>query len=102
MHNVSYYANGRLWNDAECNQDLFIVPVEQDACTITGWVARDSEEYGNLCLFPQKPKRGAYAWSVCRWNYLKLPDTTFPSLRWEDEPIEVAVTIKRKEESKWN
>lgn len=84
--------------------DLFLVPVEQDAYTITGWVARNDKD-GMLYWYSDKPTRGDGFWNsideqVFDVQLLYLPDAAFPSLHWEDEPIEVTLTIKRKEESK--
>lgn len=63
--------------------------------TIKGWVARDKE--GDLYVFRERPERTKDAWYgtavlfICERN-----NPYFPSLRWEDEPIEVELPIIRK------
>lgn len=72
---------------------------EQDICTIVGWVARNSDE--DAYFFNEKPTRstsGQY-WLPFH-EYLFIGRTAFPSLTWDNNPIEVELTIKRKEESK--
>lgn len=71
---------------------------------IKGWVARDDD--GTLAIHYEKPRR------VCYYNneivsdgtpwvweneagYGLLPVKIFPDLKWEDEPLEVELTIKR-------
>lgn len=71
---------------------------------IKGWVARDDD--GTLAIHYEKPRR------VCYYNneivldgtpwvweneagYGLLPVKIFPDLKWEDEPLEVELAIKR-------
>ena len=60
---------------------------------IKGWVARDSD--GSLNIHQEKPSR----WSIYLWTfgggYFHIDKTLFPELTWEDEPIEVELTIKK-------
>lgn len=95
-----YRENGRISGLFKTNYDLLIVPVEQDACTITGWVARD-EWKEELWFYKNKPERGICVWYGMKDAHGLLLDTqAFSSLTWADEPVEVELTIKRKEESK--
>ena len=67
---------------------------------IKGFVARDKD--GQLCIFyGDKPHRGG----CDRWwhpehcptgDWMNLPEKMFPELKWEDEPIEVELTIRKK------
>lgn len=75
---------------------------EKDAedAVISGWVGRDQD--GNLPLFvgskPYKPEGMDY-WSVPHGRsleYLNLNPALFPDLKWESDPIEVELIIKRK------
>jgi len=59
---------------------------------IKGWVARDSD--GCLNYFNSKPLRGEASW-VMPQNPMALNGADFPDLRWEDEPIEVKLLIKK-------
>lgn len=66
--------------------------------TFSGWFARDSREdplFGlGLCLHHIKPKREGDSWSGLTIA-MHLPWNLFPELKWEDEPIEVEITIKQ-------
>ena len=69
---------------------------------IKGWVAVDSDTMGNrrVSFFPQKPVRDLLTeykyWTATRPNYesIRLNSDAFPDIKWEDEPIEVEITIK--------
>lgn len=65
---------------------------------LTGWVARDKEfdSYLGLGLifFDEKPRRSFDTWSGEIVS--QLPWRLFPDLKWEDEPVEVEVTITKK------
>ena len=63
------------------------------------WVAREGVSeipykyvYNNqLAIFKNKPKRGKGEWDGIVGMFI---DDLFPYLKWEDEPIEVELTIK--------
>lgn len=71
---------------------------------IKGWVARDDD--GTLAIHYEKPRRVCYykneivsdgtpwAWEN-EAGYGLLPVKIFSDLKWEDEPLEVELTIKR-------
>ena len=69
---------------------------------IKGWVAVDSDAMNNrrVSFFPQKPVRDLLTqykyWAATRPNYevIQLNSDAFPDIKWEDEPIEVELTIK--------
>lgn len=71
---------------------------------IIGWVARDSERASNSLHFHRNEVvRGKFYWenkSPDRpiGESLLLPNDLFPSLTWQDEPIEVEITIKSKKQ----
>ena len=58
---------------------------------LKGWVARDGDY--ELCLYEEYPARGNKYWEVLG-DFWQLPPHLFPSLTWEDEPIEVEITIQ--------
>lgn len=61
--------------------------------TIKGWVARD--EKGDVYLYPYyRPTRDKGCWFGMTGVFLK--GDPFPSLSWEDEPIEVGLPIIQK------
>ena len=63
---------------------------------IKGWVARD--ENGQLWLYGQRPFRNETVWTTSNGRYfLRIDNTLFHSLRWEDEPIEVEIIVKTKQ-----
>lgn len=62
---------------------------------INGWVARD--ENGQVWLYAQRPFRNHAVWTTDKGRYfIRINDTFFPSLRWEDEPREVEIIIRTK------
>lgn len=73
--------------------------VSGETCTLEGWIARDCFR-GNICLFEHKPVRPSEQdlgiWK-CHCSVLTLPKEAFPKLRWEDDPVEVKVTITPKQ-----
>lgn len=73
--------------------DFNLDPPHPEA-TISGWVCRDKD--GTLCLYYKKPMRGKEEWFGIYDR--QLPEDSFPSLTWQDEPIEVEITIKPKKQ----
>lgn len=59
---------------------------------ISGWVARDFD--GDVFLYQNEPDRNEIAWNGYMMH--SLPVDSFPDLTWDDDPIEVELTIKRK------
>lgn len=60
---------------------------------IKGWVARDKDN--DVYVYLTQPSRFKEQW-VCGGDvWVKIPHTDFPELKWEDEPIEVELTINR-------
>ena len=72
--------------------------ITNDGVKLTGWVARDREfepYYGTgLILFREKPRRSFDTWSGEIVS--QLPWRLFPDLKWEDEPVEVEIIIRKK------
>lgn len=70
---------------------------EKEADTvIQGWVARDLDRA--LQLWESKPQRNDITndeWGMAN-GIILLPTDLFPDLTWDDDPIEVELTIKRK------
>lgn len=64
--------------------------------TLRGWAARD--ENGVIHLFEVEPRRMENKWWDRDYNCVCLPIDAFPSLKWEDDPIEVELIIKTKDE----
>lgn len=76
--------------------------------TISGWVARNQPisfaDKGNLTLFAEKPMRDYYDYNDLTYGFwsdnekptIPLSVDLFPSLTWQDNPIEVEITIKPK------
>lgn len=67
------------------------------------WIARDKD--GQLTLFTNKPHRcTAVGWDNESWDVESMDEFTdmmilnldlFPNLTWEDEPIEIELTLKK-------
>lgn len=71
--------------------------------TIKGWVARDriKGETSNLYIGQNKPRRigeEPFGMWVDFGEFMALPHEMFHDLKWEDEPIEVEIVIRKKEE----
>ena len=68
---------------------------EPEEVIIDGWVARD--EYGDIYVYKNKPTREDDVWTDddASCSFL-LSITSFPSLTWESDPLEVTITIKPK------
>ena len=71
---------------------------------VKGWVARN--EGDDQLLFGDKPKRGNRRdhtedyWILSNkvpvdYNVWSLPSEMFPDIKWEDEPVEVEITIEK-------
>lgn len=78
--------------------DFNLDPPHPEA-TISGWVARDGD--GTLFFHQAKPVKGRYYWDtpdLPAGDSMILPRESFPSLTWQDEPIEVEITIKPKKQ----
>lgn len=61
---------------------------------IKGWVARDKRN-NEISVYAEKPLRADCWWALNGGGYITLNENTFPELTWEDEPIEVELTIKK-------
>lgn len=62
------------------------------------WVARDKD--GELVLYKGKPVRShskdKWVSFGVNWENFTIDESLFPDLKWEDEPIEVELTIKHQ------
>ena len=66
------------------------------------WAARDQD--GTLALFDEKPERPLTDSGLARWQPLGdnsldwndgFGEDPLPDLKWEDEPVEVKLTVER-------
>lgn len=82
----------------DCLTWLGVQKEQKPETKLTGWVARDSEHnpyFGlGLVLFMGKPIRSSDCWNGAIASH--LPWRLFPDLKWEDEPMEVEITIRKK------
>lgn len=71
----------------------------KEEITLTGWVARDAYFDAlsgmGLIIHDKKPTRSGVEW-VSVFPLMHLNWNLFPDLTWEDEPLEVEITIKQK------
>lgn len=87
------------------------------------WVARD--KYGSLHLFKEKPDRcdkvggnfpgdkitsitpcvwrikNPYGSFYDTWGFIEVDSSLFPNLKWEDEPIEVFLSVFNPDDTKY-
>lgn len=67
---------------------------------IEGYIAKDGDEQGRVCLFSSKPIRGKGIFHNKQWicpencSYLDLPRHIFKEIKWEDEPHKVRLTVE--------
>lgn len=68
---------------------------DTNTLALIGWVARDED--GNLFMYRTKPERNEVlqVW-IGRYADFDLRNSLFPSLTWEDEPLAVEITIRKK------
>lgn len=69
----------------------------EQTLSMQGYVTRDSD--GRLSLFLNRPVRNIYGfWQSSKFGEREdvLPESAFPDLTWDDEPIEVELLIRRK------
>ena len=67
---------------------------EAEGVTIDGWVARDED--GLIFTYGRKPVKRGREWHGFAEAVVKLPMTSFPTVTWESEPLEVTITFKPK------
>jgi hypothetical protein len=62
--------------------------------TIEGWVARD--ECGTISLYENYPVELDGFWTIRNDNdgAYDLPKEAFPSLKWDDKPLKVALVLQ--------
>lgn len=65
---------------------------DKDCLKIKGWVARDKD--GTLTFGKNKPRRNVTMWLGFN-KFAVIPFDMFSDLKWEDEPREVELTIKK-------
>lgn len=66
--------------------------------TLKAWVARDED--GSLYMYTAKPEKKNDFWHAGGVGYMKLDDSLFSEVKWEDEePKEIKLSI-RDEKSK--
>lgn len=73
------------------------IMANEQTLSMQGYVTRDSD--GRLSLFLNRPVRNIYGfWQSSKWREREheLPESAFPALTWDDEPIEVELLIRRK------
>lgn len=64
---------------------------------LKAWVARDYD--GSLYMYTAKPKKMRVTWYAPKVCYMKLYDSLFPEVKWEDEePKEIKLSISNNME----
>jgi hypothetical protein len=91
------WVEGRTIFEQDAN--TFVNTEGKPEAKLTGWVARDKEcdpyfRLGLILFKEGKPQRSGNCWNGT--IALQLPWESFPDLKWEDEPIEVEITIRKK------
>ena len=63
--------------------------------TLKAWVARDYD--GSLYMYTAKPKKMKDNWYAPKVGYMKLDDSLFSEVKWEDEePKGIELSIKNE------
>lgn len=60
---------------------------------LTGWVARDKN--GEIYVYGDYPEKDSERPIWIGSNSINLYQESFPNLKWEDEPMEVEITIRK-------
>ena len=86
------------WMESHTEEEVYAAlkkygAVEDADTVIQGWVARDLN--GDVFLYENNPERG-----YDEWLGRISSEFDFQQLRWESDPIEVELIIKRKNESR--
>ena len=76
----------------EIDEGFTRMMLKESAPKIKGWVARWKDSI-KIFLFNEKPFRLGIEWHNETDRKILLPKDSFPELKWEDEPIEVELTI---------
>ena len=84
------WVEGRTIFEQDANS--FVNTEKEPEAKLTGWVVRDRS--GEIWVHDAYPKKEYEIWVEGR--YLPLNQNSFPDLKWEDEPVEVEITIRRK------
>ncbi len=88
-------ANGKIYNKQQLDINI---DSPQPTATIEGWVARDGDNLLYFYYTPCRARGKSSHWtSMAVGSPFQLPSNIFPDLTWQDEPIEVEITIKPKE-----
>lgn len=62
---------------------------------LKAWVARDED--GSLYMYTDKPQKMRVTWYAPKVCYMKLYDSLFPEVKWEDEePKRIKLSIKNE------
>lgn len=63
--------------------------------SIKAWVATD--KYGDIFIYENKPEREEFAWysNSGRFEFIEQRYLPFPAPTWEDEPVQVELTIRK-------
>ena len=61
---------------------------------LTGWVAKDRD--GEICVYEDYPERDSKGQFWLASGYMSLDEKSFPDLKWENEPVKVEITIRKK------
>lgn len=73
------------------------IMTNEQTLSMQGYVTRDPD--GRFSLFLDRPIRNIYEfWQSPKLGERehKLPESAFPDLTWDDEPMEVEILIRRK------
>ena len=87
------WVEGRTIFEQDAN--TFVNTEGESEAKLTGWVARDEDE--KIWVYETCPEKYS-DWQQWVGNdgSMRLDQKSFPGLKWEDEPVEVEITIRKK------
>lgn len=87
------WVEGRTIFEQDAN--TFVNTEGESEAKLTGWVARDKDE--KIWVYETCPEKYS-DWQQWVGNdgSMRLDQKSFPDLKWEDEPVEVEITIRKK------
>jgi len=83
--------------DVEMNwlKSLRFQPRQNPEVKLTGWVARDRNE--DICVYEDYPEKDSKRQFWFASGHMSLDEKSFPDIKWENEPVEVEITIRKNE-----
>ena len=87
------------WDENSFGAIDSVIKILEEGFSFKGYVGRDED--GSLAVYSGKIKHDEDMWvrdfaeNEVDFGFLHLDEKKFPELKWEDEPLEVEITIRK-------